>query len=330
MAFLDKWIYWRNKILFLSVGHRQVCRKVPSGVHPWLKRLLTYVPTCALAELSRVVQSIAMRTRAPRSAGMEPRITAPRRRFFRPSQLRKMKGTEQVAAVCYRIRSSEPEFLLVRTRGGRWTFPKGAIESGLTPAQSAALEAFEEAGVHGRMEETCFTRYTHRKRGGKQRQFARKLSVQAHLCEVVRLGRPKESDRNPTWFSVEKTRRRLRQDRAPSCAAELLRIVDLAVVRIRRLSDGRRVGEDWGRASLEAAGPAVAPNLVLTVRERRRLSQTSSAMLQAGLNWLTHAAYPARQLGGTINQAEDRSATANRRVLVRMPRLTGGHRSSTE
>ena len=28
-----------------------------------------------------------------------------------------------VAAVCYRVKGDEPEFLLVRTRGGRWTFP---------------------------------------------------------------------------------------------------------------------------------------------------------------------------------------------------------------
>ena len=47
----------------------------------------------------------------------------------------------------------------MRTRGGRWTFPKGRVESGLTHAQAAALEAFEEAGVHGRIEEAAFARY---------------------------------------------------------------------------------------------------------------------------------------------------------------------------
>src|SRR5271157_2828127 len=69
---------------------------------------------------------------------------------------------QQVAAVCYRIGKRGVEFLLVQSRGGRWIFPKGGAEPGLTLAQSAALEAFEEAGVHGRMEAIPFIRYFRR------------------------------------------------------------------------------------------------------------------------------------------------------------------------
>jgi len=67
--------------------------------------------------------------------------------FISLKQLRRLRGSEQVAAVCYQISKRGLEFLLVRTRNGRWTFPKGSVESGLTHAQAAALEAFEEAGV---------------------------------------------------------------------------------------------------------------------------------------------------------------------------------------
>src|SRR5260370_37486499 len=70
---------------------------------------------------------------------------------------------EQGAAVCYRIRGTGIEFLLVRTRKGRWTFPKGGAGSGLTYAQAAPLEAFEEAGGHGRMQEASLARYRHGK-----------------------------------------------------------------------------------------------------------------------------------------------------------------------
>src|SRR2546427_12586408 len=70
-------------------------------------------------------------------------------RVFRVSQVRRLRKCQQVAAVCYRIRGSGIEFLLVQTRGGRWTFPKGGVEPGLTHAQAAALEAYEEAGAHG-------------------------------------------------------------------------------------------------------------------------------------------------------------------------------------
>src|SRR5271163_3632220 len=116
-------------------------------------------------------------------------------KFFRLSQLRRLRGCEQVAAICYRVRGSSVEFLLVRTGSGHWTFPKGSAEPGLTHAQAAALEAFEEAGVHGRMEEACFARYRRRQTGDKRRS-AIALNVSAHLCEVTRLDPPQESNRN--------------------------------------------------------------------------------------------------------------------------------------
>ncbi len=155
-------------------------------------------------------------------------------KFISPSQLRRMRGCEQVTAVCYRLRNGNAEFLLVQTRGGRWTFPKGNAEPGLTHAQAAALEAFEEAGVHGRMEEASFARYVRRKRRASQRDaMATDIVFNAHLCEVLWLGPAQESGRNPTWFSPEKTKRRLREDRAPDFSAELTRLVDCALDRIR-------------------------------------------------------------------------------------------------
>jgi len=166
-----------------------------------------------------------------------PRTYQPSTKFFPPSQLRRMRGCEQVAAVCYRVHNNSIEFLLVQTRGGRWTFPKGSAEPGLTHAQAAALEAFEEAGVHGRMEEASFTRYVRRKRG-PQDSGAPEIAFNAHLCEVLWLGPPQESDRNPTWFPADKAKRRLLEDRAPEYGAELARVVDRAAIRIQRLRNG--------------------------------------------------------------------------------------------
>jgi 8-oxo-dGTP pyrophosphatase MutT (NUDIX family) len=160
------------------------------------------------------------------AAGDSPRHT------FRISHLRQLQECAQAAAVCYRVGSRGIEFLLVRTRSGRWTFPKGAIEPGLRPAQAAALEAFEEAGAHGWMEEDSFTRYTRRK-GKKSR--AGELVISAHLCHVLRLSPPQESDRDRTWFSPARARRSLQRDRHPEDAAELARVLDHAVTRIRHL-----------------------------------------------------------------------------------------------
>ena len=186
------------------------------------------------------------------------RAPQPSTQFFRLSQLRKVRTCEQVAAVCYRIGSGGIKFLLVRTRRGRWTFPKGGAEPGLTHAQVAALEAFEEAGVHGRIEEASFTRYIRRKGGGTRRSDGGsakgsegEIAVGAHLCEVLRLSTPQESKRHPTWFSAEKAKQRLREGRTPGTGTELARVVDRALTRIQRMSGAM----ETARAARQETGP---------------------------------------------------------------------------
>lgn len=157
----------------------------------------------------------------------------------RAPQLANNRQRQQVAAVCFRILSTGVEFLLVRTRRNRWTFPKGGVESGLTYAQSAAIEAYEEAGVHGRIEEAAFAEY----KNGRLRSGERQV-IYAHLCEVLRLGEPEELNRSPTWFSPTKAKRRLAEARTSENATELARVVDRAVARIRRFPGRTLMGND--------------------------------------------------------------------------------------
>ncbi|MGB7601892.1 MAG: NUDIX domain-containing protein [Candidatus Sulfotelmatobacter sp.] len=165
------------------------------------------------------------------------RINPPLAKSVRLPQIKKMRECEQVAAVCYRVRKEVIEFLLVQTRGrGHWIFPKGSAEPGLTHAQAAAIEAFEEAGVHGRIEEVAFARY-YSPKPGVRRNARRSLQVSAHLCEVRRLANPKETNRNRTWFSIEDTRQRLREGRKSDDGEEFARVVQQAVARIRQLRD---------------------------------------------------------------------------------------------
>jgi 8-oxo-dGTP pyrophosphatase MutT (NUDIX family) len=166
----------------------------------------------------------------------QDRVPQTSTKFFRLEHLRQLRGSEQVAAVCYRVRKSGIEFLLVQTRGGRWIFPKGSAEPGLTDAQAAALEAFEEAGVHGRIEEASFTGYVRCKKG-LDAAFVETV-VNVHLCEVLWLDPPQEAGRNPTWFSMEKAKRRLVEARSAEFGAELVRVVDAAVSRILRARGG--------------------------------------------------------------------------------------------
>ena len=56
----------------------------------------------------------------------------------------------QAGALPYALVEGRVAFLLITSRrSGKWIFPKGAIEPDMTPWDSAALEALEEAGVSG-------------------------------------------------------------------------------------------------------------------------------------------------------------------------------------
>ncbi|MBJ3783805.1 NUDIX hydrolase [Devosia sediminis] len=60
----------------------------------------------------------------------------------------------QAGALPYAIVEGRVAFLLVTSRrSGKWIFPKGAIEPDMKPWESAALEALEEAGVSGTIEQ---------------------------------------------------------------------------------------------------------------------------------------------------------------------------------
>jgi 8-oxo-dGTP pyrophosphatase MutT (NUDIX family) len=166
----------------------------------------------------------------------------------------KSAARKQVAAVCYRMHDGEIEFLLVRTSKGRWIFPKGGVEAGLTHAESAAMEALEEAGAHGRIEEAPFTSYTLKK---MQKDGSHLMPVRAYLCEVTRLEAAQEFYRNPTWHSQTKAKQRLREGRPPEDAAEFSCVIDAAASRVKRLRSRAGLRDDrLQRVSFESAGSA--------------------------------------------------------------------------
>ncbi len=154
---------------------------------------------------------------------------------FLPRRLR----SAQAAAICYRLDAGQPFFLLVRTRGGRWTFPKGGLEPGLTSAEAAAREAREEAGVHGRLHRRPVARYWHRKRVSPAGDA--EFLVNAYLLRVVREDAPLETGRQPTWYTPEKSKKRLREGRSAEHAAEMARAIDAALRRIYRRPRARGV-----------------------------------------------------------------------------------------
>jgi len=136
-----------------------------------------------------------------------------------------------VAAVCYRLQDNQVHFLLVRTHAGRWTFPKGRVDDDPNRAAAAAREAYEEAGVFGRVEAQPICNYLHSKQATLHDD---EHLVDAHLCEVVSTVPPEELHRDPTWFDPEKAKRRLCENRKRKYGAELSRVVDSALEHIAR------------------------------------------------------------------------------------------------
>ena len=136
------------------------------------------------------------------------------------------------AAVAYRDGVDGPEFLLVRTKGGRkWTFPKGHVKSGEEPWEAALREAAEEAGIDGEVDTVPVAEYdypnTRRGRGDTR--------VPAYLLRVTDQQPPSEGFREPAWFSPERAREHLAEGgREPRYAEEHARVLESAVDELER------------------------------------------------------------------------------------------------
>ena len=74
---------------------------------------------------------------------------------------------EQYAAICYRRDPDSGDYvtLLITSRGtGRWVIPKGGPIKGKPARRVAAVEAFEEAGVKGKVSKASLGRFSTMKR----------------------------------------------------------------------------------------------------------------------------------------------------------------------
>lgn len=104
----------------------------------------------------------------------------------------------QVAAVC---RNPQGQVLLVTSRGtGRWIVPKGWPMAGLTLADAARQEAWEEAGVRGAVDQAHIGIYHYDK--AQDRGFAVPVEVRVYLLAVESLADdwPEAAQRKRRWF----------------------------------------------------------------------------------------------------------------------------------
>ncbi|QBY02805.1 NUDIX hydrolase [Rhodophyticola sp. CCM32] len=126
--------------------------------------------------------------------------------------VRKRDTRTQFAALCYRKRKKGVELLLLTSRDTkRWIIPKGWPMDGLTPADAAALEAWEEGGVKGNVHDHCIGIYSYTKHMADQPDLS--CIVAVFPVEVKRLDSdyPEAGLRNRKWFSPKKAAARVKE-----------------------------------------------------------------------------------------------------------------------
>lgn len=120
----------------------------------------------------------------------------------------------QCGALCYRIgaENGKVEILLITSRGtGRWIIPKGWPMKKKRPHEAAEIEAWEEAGVRGRVKKAPIGRYTYLKwleNGDVSPCVVDVFQVQV---ESVAADYKERGQRQMAWVSPDEAARRVRE-----------------------------------------------------------------------------------------------------------------------
>jgi 8-oxo-dGTP pyrophosphatase MutT (NUDIX family) len=111
----------------------------------------------------------------------------------------------QFATLCFRMVRDKPEVLLVTSRGSkRWIIPKGWPMDGKTPAESAQIEAWEEAGVHGKMYDRVLGLFSYRKEVGPEQGVPCVAMVYAMKVKRIESDYPEAKQRKRKWLRPKK------------------------------------------------------------------------------------------------------------------------------
>jgi 8-oxo-dGTP pyrophosphatase MutT (NUDIX family) len=122
---------------------------------------------------------------------------------------RKTDVRSQFAALCYRIVEGEVEVCLVTSRRTkRWILPKGWPMHKQTPADAAAIEAYEEAGLKGTPKDTCLGVYSYVKRL-KTGDIPVIVLVYPVLVTEILAEWPEREQRIRKWFSPKKAAKKV-------------------------------------------------------------------------------------------------------------------------
>jgi 8-oxo-dGTP pyrophosphatase MutT (NUDIX family) len=117
-----------------------------------------------------------------------------------------MELFDQAGAIPYRISNGALEVLLISTSSGKnLTIPKGLIDPGYSTTETAVNEAYEEAGIKGRLLTPALGAYGFEKWGGRCRVDVFVMAVNRELEAW-----PEGSVRRRNWFDFRKAARQVK------------------------------------------------------------------------------------------------------------------------
>ena len=110
----------------------------------------------------------------------------------------------QVAALPWRRNGEQIQVLLATSRETRrWVIPKGWRIEGLAPQDAAAREAFEEAGLEGRIAQTPLGTYNYEKKLKDGKTVLCDVDVFALEVTRERTNWPEKEERSLCWMHQE-------------------------------------------------------------------------------------------------------------------------------
>lgn len=146
----------------------------------------------------------------------KPKLQPTRQRPLRLSGALKRETRTQFAAIPFRVVKKKAgdaiEVLLVSSRdSGRWIIPKGWPIDGMTPADAAAHEVWEEAGARGKVYDTCLGLYSYDKWLDEEMSLPVIVAVFALKVETLDDSYPEAEERKRKWVSLKKAAARVEE-----------------------------------------------------------------------------------------------------------------------
>lgn len=109
----------------------------------------------------------------------------------------------QYGAICWRKARSGIDVLLITSRETkRWVVPKGWPITGGDGPRSAQREAWEEAGVEGKVGKNCLGLYSYQKVLDQDQCIPCVVSIYALQVEKLVRRYPEQSQRQRKWFTA--------------------------------------------------------------------------------------------------------------------------------